>query len=255
MEFKKHLGQNFIKSMHLADQLLDYMHLDSQDQILEIGPGDGRFTTILLEKTKKVTSIEIDPDLIPILKQNFEKFTNFELINQDFLNFDLATLKRKTYKVFGALPYNVSKKIIARLLESDFKPTSMHFVLQHEVAQNYTANPPKATFLSNYTKVFGEPTYLQKIPREFFVPQPKVHSGLIQIIPHADLKVENPRKFIKFLKNGFRSPRKTLKNTLNSIYKEVDWQDVLQQNNLKENIRAAELTLEDWIALFKANPS
>jgi len=265
--FKKKFGQNFITNIDVIFRTIDLLELKNEDKILEVGPGDGRFTEYILEIVKDLTLVEIDPELIDYLEYKFEQqLDQLKIHNEDILEFNLNKFLKESslrptayslkpkYKVFGALPYNISKKIIAKFLEAENKPSHMVFVIQKEVAEDYGASPRKATFLSNYAKIFADVEYVFSIDKQYFVPPPKVDGGVLLFKILEKPRVENTREFAKFLKNGFRTPRKKLKKTLNSIYKEVEWGSVIEKLGLGENTRAAELEFESWMELFRYIP-
>ncbi|MBD3362497.1 ribosomal RNA small subunit methyltransferase A [Candidatus Dojkabacteria bacterium] len=255
-DFKKKFGQNFIKNFKVIIDTLELLEMKESDTILEIGPGDGRFTEGIIPNVSQVDLVEIDSELVSFLKDKFspallEQFNcNIEIINEDILNFDLKRYKGTSYKVFGSLPYNISKPIISKFVETNFKPKKCIFIIQKEVAEAYTAKPPKATFLSNYAHIFSDITYEFTVDKQYFHPRPKVHGAVIQIRPHCLEKIDNPVNFSKFLKNAFRTPRKKLINTLKSIYKDTNWKTIFNNLKLHENLRSAEVEFKTWIKIY-----
>jgi 16S rRNA (adenine1518-N6/adenine1519-N6)-dimethyltransferase len=249
--FKKQFGQNFIKHIPSVLKTVDALEVTAEDEILEIGPGDGRFTEAILNLTETITLVEIDRDLTEYLSFKFQDFKKIQIINSDILEFDLSIYENKDYKVFGALPYNISKPIIAKFLETAFKPKCLVFIIQNEVAEDYAAKVPKATFLSNYASIFSNVEYLGRIEKEYFEPQPKVHGGILKITPKTDI-IDNARDIAKFIKIGFRNPRKKLTNSLRTLYKDINWEEKLEQSNISITSRAAELSLTNWIDLFNS---
>lgn len=250
-DFKRQFGQNFITDVNIVIDTVDLLELDGSDHVLEVGPGDGRFTDLIANNVKSLELVEIDEDLTTYLREAFaETECDLRVTKKDILEFDLSEYKDKKYKVFGALPYNISKPIISKFLQAENKPELMVFIIQFEVAEDYAAQVPKSKFLANYAQIYGDVTFEGKISKEKFTPMPKVHGGIIKIRP-TSLKSENPKEFAKFMKNGFRTPRKKLLNTLNGIYNEVNWEEVFKKINLPTNTRAAEVRFEDWKSLFE----
>lgn len=251
--FKKNFGQNFIKSSETIQRVINYLDIQPTDNILEIGPGDGRFTEeILKHEFEKLTLVEIDRELIEFLNSKFEEqITNdkLQITNQDILDLELGTLDLG-FKVFGALPYNISKRIIAKFLETENAPERMVFIVQKEVADDYVAQAPRASILSNYIKIFAEVKLVKSIPKSQFYPMPKVDGGVLLIQPKkVDLK--EGRETAKFIFNGFRNKRKKLSKVLNSIYRGIDWVKIFEDHGLNPNARAQELQFEAWVKLFE----
>ena len=248
--FKKKFGQNFILDFNVIFTTLDLLQLNVHDKVLEIGPGDGRFTDVIIDQVEHLDLVEVDIELADYLAFKYEAYDNLTIHNMDILEYELTEYKDHSYKVFGALPYNISKPIISKFLESDIRPSKMVFITQYEVAEDYAAEAPKATFLSNYAHVFADVELKAKIDKHLFHPQPKVHGGVLEITPRKRPLVDDPERFTKFLKNGFRTPRKKLLNTLSSIYKDINWEDAMKELGLNNKIRAAEITFEDWKKLY-----
>lgn len=252
--FKKQFGQNFLKNINFIIKIIEELGIEEGDKIIEVGPGDGRLTEYLVNEPIELRAIEIDEELIPILQSRFGHYKNFKLIHQDILKISKDQFQIQSYKVTGNLPYNISKPIIKKFIEADEKPEIMVFTLQKEVAQDYASFGGKASFLSNLAQIFYEVKYISTIPKEFFVPKPKVDGGIIKFSKKTNPQIRSNqyRDFVKFLKNGFRSQRKQLKGVLKSIYKEIDWQEVFEKNNIKLTTRASELEYKDFVNLFTA---
>lgn len=252
--FKKQFGQNFIKDLESVRTMIKALEVGENDLVIEIGPGDGRVTEqILQSKPKKLISIEIDTDLIPVLQEKFKDFQNFQLINQSILTIDFDELAGgEKYKVIGSLPYNISKPIIKILMEAENKPQIMSFIVQKEVARDYSASAPEGCFLSNFASIFYDVKYKGTVRKNDFVPRPKVDGGIIcfTLKSQPEVSKEDFQAFSKFLFNCFRQPRKKLTNTLKSIYKEVDWAEAIEKGKINPNARAAELQLKEFILLF-----
>jgi len=252
--FKRQFGQNFIKDLESVRKMIGALEIGSNDLIIEIGPGDGRVTKQLLEASpKKVISIEIDTELIPILTSKFKDFSNFELINQSVLTVDFDKITEgQNYKVVGSLPYNISKPIIKILTEAKNKPQLMSFIVQKEVARDYSAVPPEGCFLSNFASIFYNVRYRGTVSKNDFVPKPKVDGGIIcfTIKPKSEVDQKDIQAFNKFLFNCFRQPRKKLINTLKSIYQDTDWVKLFIDLQINPNARAAEMEFVQFLNLF-----
>jgi len=275
--FKKNYGQNFLTVSRFAEDLVDSLELNEFDVVIEIGPGDGMVTNILLNRgVSKVIAIEIDYDLLPNLIRRFSRFESFKLVHEDILKVDLNQLLKKyevdlkvkqinnekenigSIKVVGSLPYNISKKIIDKFLQfkadnPDINLDRMSFIVQEEVAKDYTAQAPKASFLSNYLQIFANARKLKTIPAQKFYPKPQVN-GAILLIKFKDLdELGDRQELAKFIRTGFSSPRKTLfKNLSNTQKYDLEkLKESLQKLGFKDTVRPAELSFEEFVKLFK----
>lgn len=241
---KKSLGQNFFINKNLSVQIAEIVLAENPDIIVEIGPGPGAFTQVFAQEDVKLLAIEKDDNLSVELKDLYPSIT---VRNIDFLDWDfseLQPLKNKGIIFFGSLPYNVSKKIIKKIISSEFFNSPSFFIIQKEVAEKYSAKEPDNNFLSLSSSLYAETNKLFNISPESFKPRPKVDSTFIQFTP-KERPLEDIKAVEKFLKNAFKQPRKTLHNNLKRNYtftKEVS--DKLLQE------RPQHLSLEQYLYLF-----
>ncbi len=255
--FKKQFGQNFLKNTKYARMLVQNLELTDKDTVIEIGPGDGAVTRLLLESGAKVISLEIDDDLIPKLLSQFGGFNNFTLVHQSILEANIQELldnanATATIKVTGSLPYNISKKIIDIFLRFNTTQTkyvvkTCAFIVQEEVAKDYAANSPKSSFLANYSRIFAKVRKLESIPRYMFFPEPKVNGGILRF----EIKESIPSNYMdlnKLIRIGFSNPRKTLHNNVKSSgkYSLEKLEQIYKELELKPTVRPAELEYEKW---------
>lgn len=246
--FKKQFGQNFLRHDKFARKLIQTADIKPGDNIIEIGPGEGRITRLLLEEAKpgKVTVIEIDYDLVVKLIKQFNDYPNFEILHEDILKVDI---KDNDYKVIGALPYNISKQIIYKLFQKQELPQQMAFIMQEEVVNAFVAKPPQASFLSCWLRLRADVKKVCAIPKTQFYPVPKVNGGIIQIKPYqlTESELNTVKKITKLIKIGFSSPRKTLWNNLKAadLFDKESLAAAWQQLNLKQQ-RPAEVDLQTW---------
>lgn len=260
--FKRNFGQNFLKNTRFAEKLIDVLDIKPGETVVEIGPGDGMVTNIILNKGANVICIEVDYDLIPNLIKRFGENPNFHIIHKDVLevSYDEILEKystNKEFKVAGSLPYNISKVIIRKLIEYSLAETkydlkAMSFILQDEVAKDYVSLAPKASFLSNYARLYANVRKYESIPAQQFYPMPQVNGGIILF--ELKTPVKDYEEIHKLIKVGFSSPRKTLlrnlKNSnlftpeqLEKAYKKLGW---------IETIRPAEIDSDTWVKLYEA---
>ena len=241
---KKSLGQNFFVNKNLSTQIAEIVLKEKPDVIVEIGPGLGAFTQFFAKENIKFFAIEKDDDLSLELKNSYPSVF---VKNIDFLSWDFSELepfKEKKITFFGSLPYNVSKKIIKKIITSKFFNSPSFFIIQKEVAEKYCAKEPNNNFLSVSTSLNADTNKLFNISSESFKPRPNVNSTFIQFTP-KNIPLENIKAFEKFLHNAFRQPRKTLKNNLGSNYSftKEDITPLLQK-------RPQHLSLEQYLYLF-----
>ena len=247
--FKKKFGQNFLKSNKYVSILLDSARINSNDSVLEIGTGYGIITSYLAPRVHQIISFEIDKTLIPILKKRFKNIKNVKILNENFLDFNMNRLNFKSYKVVSSLPYNTSKKIIKKLLESTNRPEKLSLIVQKEVAENYCSTPPNARFLANYVRLFGKCRYITKVSRKEFMPEPKVDGAIIVIdINKVDTFSKNDKNFFKLMRSGYIHPRKKLLTNISkySELKKETLKTIFKTIGISTNARAQELTFEQW---------
>jgi 16S rRNA (adenine1518-N6/adenine1519-N6)-dimethyltransferase len=251
---KKSLGQNFLKSTSALQKIISAGEISKKDIVLEIGPGKGALTELLLEKAQKVIAVETDYALFDLLKEKFAKEISGErlvLVQSDILHFDISkcAFAKKNYKIIANIPYNITGAILKKFLTAENQPERMVLMVQKEVAKRIME--PKGSLLSVSVKVYGTPRMVAKVPARYFSPQPKVDSSIIKI---EDISRENFAKngvseedFWKIVRAGFRHKRKKLQNNLKSIVSK----EKLANLGLGSK-RAEELSPKEWFALVKA---
>ncbi len=237
----KKLGQNFLTNPGIADKFIQSAKPEITDTFVEIGPGKGAITLKIAPQIHHLYCIEIDHSLVEFLHEQLttKNIENVDILEKDVLSLRPEELPETPYKIIGALPYNISKRIIMQFLTIPQKrPSELVFILQKEVVENYTATAPHGTFLSNWAQVYcSEIKSLFTIKKENFWPKPKVDSAAILF--KLKQPEEDHQHFSKFLKLAFSQPRKTLRNTL-----------TLKQEIPILSKRPAELTLSQLKDLF-----
>jgi 16S rRNA (adenine1518-N6/adenine1519-N6)-dimethyltransferase len=232
MEAKRSLGQNFFINKNLGDRIIQEVQ-NSTDIAVEIGPGQGFFTERLIEKFKEVILIEKDTEIAKILR---ETYPNLTIYNEDFLDFDLTKLP-KDITFFGSLPYNVSKPIIRKIIESDRFNNPAYFIIQKEVAQKYIYKDPY-NILSLNTNIYSDVKKILDISPEAFRPRPRVNSSFTRFTPNRK-DIEGIKTLSNLITLSFKQPRKNLKNNL----KGSPYRDLIKDF---ESRRPSELSLEQY---------
>ncbi len=257
----KSLGQNFLISQNVVESIVESSNIGENDLVIEVGPGLGTLTKYLLEKAKKVICIELDKKMIKILEDRFKLYENFELINQDVLKVDLKNIikeeKQKNnienVKIVANLPYYITTPIIMKLLEEELDLESITVMIQKEVADRLIAIPgEKNTGAITYTVYYYTTSEgILEVPNDSFMPEPEITSKVIKlnIRDKIPVEVKNKENMFKIIKNAFMQRRKTLLNALTNtkVFKnKEEGIKILQELGLRENVRAEELTLQDF---------
>ncbi len=246
MKAKKSLGQNFLRDSKILQKIVDFAHIDKADTVLEIGPGEGTLTKLLLEKAGQVLSVEKDEQLAKELQAKFAeeiKEKRSTIIAGDILEIADPIIHDAKYKLVGNIPYYITGEIFRKFLEIDRQPESMTFVIQREVAERIMARDGKESVLSISIKAYGTPEYGGIIKAGSFTPRPKVDSAIITVrdISRIRFGAVKEKRFFEILKRGFSHKRKLLCSNL-----EVSPQ-FLAELGISEKARAENLTLQNWL--------
>jgi 16S rRNA (adenine1518-N6/adenine1519-N6)-dimethyltransferase len=247
----KYAGQNFLVSEEIIEKIISAAKIKKGETILEIGPGN--LTEALLTKGAKVMAVEKDTNLSKLLNSklqisNPKQITNtkLQIINCNILEFDETTIKQP-YRIIANIPYYLTGKLLQKFLLSKNKPSSMMLMVQKEVGERITANPPKMNYLSAFVQTMASTEMLFLVGKDNFWPKPKVDSAFIRIVPH---KTDINKPFIFFLKTAFKQPRKTLLNNLRGgNIKNAE--EIITKLGFDKNIRAQNLSLELLKKIFK----
>lgn len=254
------LGQHFLVCDETLQNIINTAHLTPTDNILEIGPGLGVLTKKLVEKSGRVVAIEKDPKYAAYLQNLFHPNSNFTLIKDDILSADIPDLLRnyfpespQEYKLIANLPYNIATKIIRLFLASKdlYRPRQIVVMVQKEVAERLSAKPPHMNYLACFVQLVAVPKIICAVPSACFFPKPAVDSAVVafsEIARDFDYHSNVNKALLRFLKIGFRAPRKTLVNNLTaglSIKKE-QVELILKKLDKSKTARAQEFSLEEW---------
>lgn len=256
----KSLGQNFLVSDEVVEGIVESANINKEDIIIEIGPGLGVLTNLLLEKSDDVIAVELDNRMVEIISDRFKEKTNLTVIHEDILKVDLKELlnnrkksENSKVKVVANLPYYISTPIIMKLLEQNQIIDEIIVMVQKEVGQRLTAKTGTrvAGAITYAVEFYSDATAIINVPKESFVPSPKVESVVIKLKIKKQTQDINKEMLFKVVKAAFSQRRKTLSNALvnGGIVEKNKLEEVLEKAELEKNVRGENLTLEDFIKL------
>lgn len=260
--FQKKFGQNFLIDTRVLEEIIDAAQITKDDFVLEIGPGIGTMTQYLCEAAREVVAVEIDTNLIPILKDTLSAYNNVEVFNQDILKVDIASLARernndRPIKVVANLPYYITTPIIMGLFESHVPIDSITIMVQKEVADRMQEGPGSKEYgaLSLAVQYYAKPEIVVNVPPSCFMPQPKVGSAVIRLTRHeqSPVQVDNEKLMFQVIRASFNQRRKTLANGLNNFgsfgLNKEEIQSCIEELGVPVNIRGEALSLEQFAEL------
>jgi 16S rRNA (adenine1518-N6/adenine1519-N6)-dimethyltransferase len=256
------MGQHFLKSKKIINEIVKAAEIKKGDLVLEVGPGRGILTEALLKKAGEVIAVEKDKSLAEFLKEKFKNHKNLKLIHGDILKFKNLKLignwklEIGNYKVVANLPYYITSHFLRQFLTTPTQPELMVLMLQKEVAQRITAKNGRESLLSISVKAYGWPKIIKTISKKYFSPAPKVDSAIIKIdkisknffnaqnVRGSTSNILSEKGFFDLVRKGFSQKRKMLKNNLKISA------EALKKCGLNEKVRAEELSLKNWERLY-----
>ena len=260
--FQKRFGQNFLIDSNIVEKIVREAGVTKENFVLEIGPGIGTMTQILCENAREVVAVEIDTNLIPILKETLAPYDNVSVINEDILKVDINALAQeknngRPIKVVANLPYYITTPIIMGLFESHVPIDSITIMVQKEVADRMQVGPGSKDYgaLSLAVQYYAKPEIVINVPPTCFMPRPNVGSAVIRLTRHEvnPVQVENPEFMFKLIRASFNQRRKTLANGLkNSPELTLSKEQIeagIEKLGVDKNIRGEALTLEQFARL------
>ena len=249
----KKLGQNFLINESIIYDIVKKANVTKEDVVIEIGPGLGSLTKELINNAKKVIAIELDPNMIDILKSRFGIFDNFEVIYGDVLKIDLEELIKgyDSVKVVANLPYYITTPIIMKLLEDKLKIKSITVMVQKEVGERICATHKDKEYgaITVSVQYYSEPQIIIDVPKENFLPAPEVDSCVIRLDmrdkPLVSLKDE--KLFFRLVKGAFTQRRKTINNSLTCSGKsKEEIMAALNKLGIDSKLRAENLSIQQY---------
>lgn len=260
--FQKKFGQNFLIDTHVLEKIISAAGITKNDCVLEIGPGIGTMTQYLAENAGHVVAVEIDRNLIPILKETLADYDNVTVINEDILRVDIKALAEeynggKPIKVVANLPYYITTPIIMGLFESGVPIDNITVMVQKEVADRMKEGPGSKDYgaLSLAVQYYAEPEIVANVPPNCFIPRPNVGSAVIRLTRHKEMPVEvkNPALMFKIIRASFNQRRKTLQNGLGNAsevpYTKEQIAAAIAEMGLTPTIRGEALSLAQFAQL------
>lgn len=249
----KSLGQHWLTDFNSLSAMCDAVHVQDGDVVLEVGPGLGTLTELLVERADSVIAVEFDEKLAKELPRRVPD-SNLEVVQQDILSFDLTSLP-VNYKLVANIPYYLTSNLIRTLSDSSNPPISAAILIQKEVAERVAAKPGAMSLLSVTAQYYWQTSLGIVMPAHLFTPPPKVNSQILilnrrvkPLFPDIDA-----RQFFRLVKAGFSNRRKTLHNSLSGGLQigKPETQEILDTAGIKSTSRPQELSLEQWYSLYK----
>lgn len=247
----KRLGQHFLINRGVLDTIVAAVDLTARDVVVEVGPGKGQLTDLLLATGARVVAVEKDHAFAEYLRERYRATSRITIVEGDILHFDPSAhnLKSDTYKLLGNIPYYLTSHLIRTVLEAWPQPQHIVFMIQKEVADRMMAKPPKMNMLALLVQYHTTPTQIARVSRGSFSPPPKVESAIIKFVP-KDVRgtPEKIRHFFAIARAGLAHPRKTLINNLASGLRvaRTTAESACTGAGIELKTRPGELPLEQW---------
>ncbi|MBP3703526.1 MAG: 16S rRNA (adenine(1518)-N(6)/adenine(1519)-N(6))-dimethyltransferase RsmA [Lachnospiraceae bacterium] len=260
--FQKKFGQNFLIDTHVLDKIIAAAEITKDDFVLEIGPGIGTMTQYLCENARSVLAVEIDNNLIPVLKETLSSYNNVEVLHGDILKQDIKAIADKynggkPIKVVANLPYYITTPIIMGLFESHVPLQNITVMVQKEVAERMQAAPGSKTYgaLSLAVQYYATPYIAANVPPNCFMPRPNVGSAVIRLtcLERPPVSVKDEKLMFRLIRASFNQRRKTLVNGLKNSseldFSKEEISEALRKMEKPETVRGETFSLEDFAML------
>lgn len=252
---QKRFGQNFLVSPTIITRIIELAGLTPDDTVVEIGPGQGALTVPLAATGARIVAVEFDRDLIQGLSELLRRFERVTVLNQDFLKFEPAAHGLKNFVLVGNLPYNLSSPVIEWTTRHVEQVERAVFMLQKEVAERLCSSPGGKYWspLAIFTQLVFDTHRRFDVSPEHFRPRPKVTSSVVELIPKANRLAEFPPMFEAVVRSAFHQRRKQLVNNLvpEVMPTAVEARKVIEACGLEPNVRAEQLSIEDFFRLTR----
>ena len=252
---RKRVGQNFLHDPTIIGRIISAINPKPEEHLVEIGPGLGALTEEILELAGALEAVELDRDLVPVLRTKFFRYEDkFKIHEADALKFDFSSLKNdeRPLRVIGNLPYNISTPLIFHLLSFSGLISDMHFMLQKEVVERLAAQPGENHYgrLGIMAQYYCQVEKLFIVPPGAFNPAPKVDSAIVRLIPHTTLPIQakSAELLADVVRTGFSQRRKTLRNNMKGWISG----EQLEALGIDPGLRPERLSLAEFVAIADA---
>lgn len=247
---RKRFGQNFLHDHNIIYNIISSIQAKPGQHWVEIGPGQGALTEPLLNEKVRLDVVELDRDLVVLLKDKFKHSPNLHIHSADALRFDFSSLADGgKLRIIGNLPYNISTPLMFHLLDNAYCIEDMHFMLQKEVVDRICAVPGSKKYgrLSVMMQYYCLPELLFEVPPESFDPVPQVTSAIVRLVPHRQppVAVNDIAKLNRVVTQAFSQRRKTLRNSLKKL---IDEEDIVALG-IDPTLRAESISLAEFARL------
>jgi 16S rRNA (adenine1518-N6/adenine1519-N6)-dimethyltransferase len=256
MRPNKAFAQNFLIDRSALLKMVEAAEIKPTDTILEVGAGTGVLTRELAQRAQRVVAVELEYDMLTLLKETTGEFANVELVARNLLLLNPVELfDQAPYKLVANLPYYITAPTFRHFLESANPPTLVIVMVQWEVAQRITAEPGDLSLLGVSVQFYGRPRIVARVPAASFYPAPKVDSAIlcIEVQPQESLSQEERDRFFRVVQAGFSERRKQLHNSLTHglHYKNDIVRGWLAAASIDASRRAETLSIDEWLRLWK----
>lgn len=260
---KKSLGQNFLIDVNILTRIIESAGIDSNSNVIEIGPGIGSLTEQLALRAKKVVAFEIDQRLEPVLASTLSPYDNIKIIFEDILKADIESIIKAEFSpgekihIVANLPYYITTPILLRLLHDQLPIDTMTVMMQKEVAERMAAEPNSKAYgsLTIAVQYYTKAEIVMDVPKTVFLPQPNVTSSVLHLDLNAkrDVDVKNEKLFFDVIRASFVHRRKTILNNLGVFYKDEHTKDelkvMLNEVGIDPQRRGESLSIDDFAKL------
>jgi 16S rRNA (adenine1518-N6/adenine1519-N6)-dimethyltransferase len=256
MRPNKSFGQNFLVDRAILRGIVDAARLEPGDEVLEVGAGTGVLTRELAKRARRVVAVEIERDMIALLRKTTGRYQNVELVTRSLLDLDpREVFGQERYKLVANLPYYITAPTFRHFLESENPPCLLVVMVQYEVAQRIVAGPGDLSLLGVSIQFYGRPEIVATVPARAFYPAPKVDSAIlrVEVNDQPPLTRKERDSFFRVVQAGFAEKRKQLHNALTHHLhrKNEEIRACLVTANIDPSRRAETLSMEEWLRLWE----
>ena len=256
MRPNKSFGQNFLIDRSVLQKILAAAEISSEDEILEVGAGTGVLTRELAQLARRVVAVEIERDMLTLLKETTGSYRNVELVARDLLHLDpTEVFEQRPYKLVANLPYYITAPTFRHFLESASPPRSMVVMVQLEVAQRIVATPGDLSLLAISIQFYGQPRLIARVPANAFYPAPKVDLAILRVDMYPEIPLTQTERdgFFRVVQAGFSERRKQLHNSLTHglHYKNTLIRSWLAEAEIDASRRAETIGIAEWLRLWQ----